>query len=479
MASIWPNVYSTVGEMKKAGINEMARSIGGAHGMWPVAISIICMAVLFVRTFFDKKYETFKRASIMILVIWFAAMVFATTRGVRFVMFLSPPLGISLGWAASDLCSYLKNRNKILGIIAGSMILAASGAVFINNGYAAARSSFPLMDDTWYKVLNLIREKAPKDAILNSWWDFGDWFKAVANHRVIFDGQSQGTPQAYWMAKALLTDDENKAISILRMLNNGGNEAFDIIDREIKNPLRSALLLEGVMVISPERAQSTLLKFLPPLAVDEVMRMLFATPSTACFVVDNSMPFKIGAISYLGNWDFSKVYIAQNFDKQEKAQIIEYLKSFGRDEQELQRFYQEVFLISTKNLDEWLSRRLQFYSGVIDGHEKEGLVYFENGFAYNPKDGSLRSNNGQIPRSLFLQVGDNIIEQVYPNANIGCSLLIYQTQSGYKLIMLDRELGRSMLVRLYFIRGKGLKHFVPFIDAEEGNSYIRVFGIAW
>ena len=479
MTSIWPNVFSTVGEMRKAGLNEIAHSIGGAQGMLLAAVSLICVFTLFIRSLFDKKYDDPKRASIGIILIWIASMAFATTRGVRFVMFLSPPLGIAFGWAAADIYYYLKKKNRIIGIAVAAIIFIASSTVFIKNGNSAAENCFPLMDDTWYKVLNLIKEKAPDDAIINSWWDFGDWFKVVADRRVIFDGQSQGVPQAYWMAKALLTDDENKAVSILRMLNNGGNEAFNIIDRNIKNPLMSALLLEGIMMTPPERAQDSLSKFLTPFDTEMVMKILFGTPSRACFVVDDSMPFKIGAISYLGDWDFSKVYIAQNFGKQEKGQIVQYLKNFGRDEEELQRFYQELFLISTKNLDEWLSRRLQFYSDVINGKEKDDIIYFENGFAYGPKDGILRSNSGQIPQSLFVMEGDNLVERRFDKPNVVFSLLIYKTESGYKIIVLDHELGASMLVRLYYLKGKGLKHFVPFIDAEEGDRYIRVFGIAW
>lgn len=479
MTSIWPNVYSTVGEMRKTGLKEMARSIGGTQGLAVVAVSAVCVLALLMRSLLDKRYPAFKRASITILFIWLAAMVFATTRGVRFVMFLSPPLGIAFGWAAADLFHYIKERHKVLGIIVGSIIMVSSGAVFVNNGTQAASSTFPLMDDTWYKVLKLMKEKTPEDTIVNSWWDFGDWFKVVSGRRVIFDGQSQGTPQAYWMAKALLSDDETKAVNILRMLNNGGNRAFEIIDRNVKNELLSALLLEGVMAMSPERARESLRKFMPPFDADEVINILFLTPPRACFVVDNSMPFKIGAISYLGNWNFPKVYIAQNFGREERAQVIEYLKGFGNKEQDLERFYQEVFLISTKNLDEWLSSRLQFYSGVMDGREKDGVFYFENGFAYNPRERIIQSNNGQIPRSLFLQAGDDMVETVFPNANIACSLLIYQTASGYKAIMLDRQLGKSLFVRLYFMRGKGLKHFLPLIEAEEGNSYIRVFGITW
>lgn len=478
MTSIWPNVFSTVGEMRKTNIKEAAHSLGGAQGMWIIAVSLLSMAALFISCFFGKKHDEVKRASISILAIWLAAMLFATTRGVRFVMFLTPPLGIAFGWAVADLYNFLKDKNKILGVVVAGLILAGSGAAFLDNGYHAAESSFPLMNDAWYKVLNLMKEKTPKDTIVNSWWDFGDWFKVVADRRVIFDGQSQGNPQAYWMAKALLTDDENKALSILRMLNNGGNGAFDIIDKELNNPLMSALLLEGVLGTSPQRAKESLSKLLPPQAVDEVMDILFSTPPRACFVVDNSMPFKVGAISYLGNWDFSKVYIAQNFGKQEKAQIIDYLKGFGRDEQELQRFYQEVFLISTGNLDEWLSHRLQYYSDIVNSKEKDGLIVFENGFAYNPKGGDIQSA-GQIPQSLFVMEGDELVEKRFAHPNVVFSILIFQTDSGYKLVMLDRELGRSILSRLYFFKGKGLKRFMPFIDAEEGNEYIRVFGIAW
>ena len=350
----------------------------------------------------------------------------------------------------------------------------------IKNASGAAKSIFPLMDDTWYKVLNLVKEKTSPETILNSWWDFGDWFKVVAHRRVIFDGQSQGKPQAYWMAKALLTSDENKAAGILRMLNNGGNKAFEIIDKQLNDPLLSVLLLESVLGLPAENAQASLLKFLPKPVAEEAMKVLYYIPSRADFIVDYSMPGKMVAISYLGNWNFSKVYIAQNFDKAEKDKITEYLKNLGGNQPAIQQFYQEVFLISTKRLDDWLSRRLQFYSPLANGREKEGIIFFDNGFIYNPKEKSIQSNAGQIPRSLFALVDDNLVENVYPNANSAFSALVYKAEDDmYKCILLDRELGMSMFTRLYFLRGRGLKHFSPFIDSEEGNNYIRVFNIIW
>ena len=219
------------------------------------------------------------------------------------------------------------------------------------------------------------------------------------------------------------------------------------------------------------------------------MKILFYNPSRACLVIEYSMLPKIGAISYLGNWDFSKVYIAQKFDSEEKDIIIEHLKKLGRGDEPLQKFYQEAFLITTKNLDDWLSKRLQFSSALASGHEKEGTVFFDNGFAYNIEKRIIRSNTGVVPRSLFVLIGDDFTEMVYPNANSPFSALVIKEETEedeegkkqvrYKCILLDRELATSMLARLYFFNGKGLKHFASFIDSEEGNNYIRVFNIIW
>ena len=36
----------------------------------------------------------------------------------------------------------------------------------VRKGYAAAKGIYPLMDDTWYKVLNLVKEKTPRIRLL-------------------------------------------------------------------------------------------------------------------------------------------------------------------------------------------------------------------------------------------------------------------------------------------------------------------------
>lgn len=476
-SSIWPNVYFTVGELGKINFSRAADSLGGK---WLFLLSLFSLLALFGRALFDRRFFGFKREAAIIMFIWLVPMCFAISRGQRFIVFLLIPLGVALGWVINDVYLYIRRKNRMLSLIFTALILALTGNILINNAYKSASTMYPLIDDAWYKTLNLVKEKTPPETVLNSWWDFGDWFKVIARRKVIFDGQSQDTPQAYWMAKALLSNNENESIAILRMLNNAGNRAFETIDEQIKDPLRSELLLEAALTAAPEKAKIMLLEYLPVNKAQEVMRILFSTSGRACFIVDNTMVSKMPMISYLGNWNFAKVYIAQNFHKQEKGQIIGWLKNLGWDEQDLQRFYQEIFLLSGKNLDEWFSQRLQFYSGLAGGWEENGVIYFENGFIYSPKGKSIiRSNTGQVPLSLFIASENNFLEIPIPNANAGFSALIFDTAEGYKCILLDRQLANSLFMRLYFLKGRGLKHFQPFTDAQQDNTCIRIFNIVW
>jgi len=478
IASVWPNVFYTVGELRKANIADISGSLGG---LWIFASTSICMILLLIRSIWYKPYRESKHAAILILNIWFVAMFFASFTGIRFVVFLIVPLGICTGWLIDEIYGFLRRDKNIKLLSLLSITLLIIGPLYFQVSYRAATSIYPLINDTWYRVLNIIKEKTPQNAILNSWWDLGDWFKVIARRRVIFDGQSQVKPQAYWMAKTILTHDENEAVAILRMLNNGGNKAFEIMNKYIEDPLEAVLLLESTMMLKPKDAKDILTKFLPANAIEKVMQLLFATPSTAYFIVEDTMVAKIGAISYLGNWDFSKVYIAQNFDAKEKDKIIGRLVELGKDRQLIQKFYQEVFLITTKNLDDWLSNRLQFYSPLANGIKKDDTVFFENGYIYKPKEKVIYSKDGYIPGSLFIFEDNDVKEIVYEKPNVIYSVLVSEEdeKGNYKCILLDRELGKSLFSRLYFFKGKGLKYFNSSIEVEEGNKFIRIYNITW
>jgi hypothetical protein len=171
--------------------------------------------------------------------------------------------------------------------------------------------------------------------------------------------------------------------------------------------------------------------------------------------------------------------MAQNFNREEKNQIIDYLVRLGRNSEEMQKLHQEAFLISAKDLDSWLSRPLQFYSGFVRGEKKGEAVFFANGFIYNLDRQTISTNARQIPRSLFLVKNDNFVENMYTNGNLPFSALVIERDGYYGLILLDRQLAKSLFVRLYYLGGKTLKHFQGFIDAAEGEEHIRVFRVIW
>jgi dolichyl-diphosphooligosaccharide--protein glycosyltransferase len=480
-AFFWPNVYTTVAELKKANIIQIANSTGGVLSF---VFSLFSMLLLFLRSSRNRRYSSFEYNSIIILVFWTLSMFFACYKGIRFSMFLALPLGICLGWVIKDAYAYFENRKMKWVVIFVLTITLLLSSNFIHNANSVAKNIYPLMNDDWHQALITIRDSTPKESVINSWWDFGDWFKVVSRRRVIFDGQSQNIPQAYWMAKVLASENEEEAIGILRMLNNGGNQAFNIINGHLKDSFKSILLLEKIIPLDPSTAKNNLLKFLPPSLAEEVIKLIFARPPEAYFVVDDSMQVKMSAISYLGNWDFLKAYMAGSTDKKEKERMINLFVELGGDPGQVQKFYQEVQLVSGDDLPSLVSHVLKFRSGLIKGKEKDGTVLFDAGLIYSPKEErfyvySSQEGKYKIPKSLFVFQNDKIKEIVYPDNDLDFSVLMLKTKDGYASILLDRELAKSLFVRLYFLEGVGLKHFQPFTEEKKQDASIRVFKIIW
>lgn len=476
---IWPNIYSTVGELRKADFIGIANSLGG---IFLFICAVVCLVALFLSVPRNPRYTFFQREFAVIMTFWFIGMFLACLKGVRFTMYLTLPLGISLFWVISELYRYFKNKKLVVILI--SILLVVLAIKFIYRADKEAKAISPFMNDSWYRVLTTIKEKTPEDAIINSWWDYGDWFKAVAKRRVIFDGQSQNCPQAYWMAHVLMSGDDKEIIGILRMLNNGGNSAFEIINRYLKDPIKSVMLLKRLLASEVASAKDILSKILPSQAIEEVSKLLFDKPDKAYFIVDSSMPYKINAISYLGSWDFIKVYITQNINKQSKEQIIDYLVNLGMDRQKMQELYQEALLIPNKDLDNWISPKSKFYSGLGNGEERNGIVFFDNGIIYDLKNQTVYVYFGQerrytIPKSLFILNQDKLEEIPYRNNNIDFSVLIFKTHEVYQSILLDQELASSLLVRLFFMGGRGLERFKPFIEENNSAQRIMVFEVNW
>ena len=481
-ASIWPNVFSTVEELRRPELREVINLLGRPAFFFS---ALACLLLLFLRTTRKRKYGEFEYESTVFFTLWAMASFLACLKGVRFTVFLLLPLGISLGRMLNEAYHYFKARNNRLSLLVTAIIFYFLTIQSLNAGYDKIRLAYPLINDKWYKILNSLKKSSPPEAVINSWWDFGDWFKAVANRRVIFDGQGQNTPQGYWMANVLITDDEKTAINTLRMLNNGGNQAFEAINRHFNNPLKSVLLLKKILASESAEAKKILETSLPPSVTGEIIRLIFEPPKNpAYFIVDPTMLGKMNAISYLGNWDFLKVHISQNLKNGTDTPTIDELVKLGENSTAIQKLHQEAALLNQSETDNWISRRIRFNSDLLKIKETGGLALFDNGLVYNPKEQAVyfysrEDNKYKTPKSLFILENNELKEITYPHNQIAPSVLILKEEEAYQAIMLNQNLAKSLFTRLYFLNGAGLAHFKPFLEEKDGDGAIKVFEILW
>jgi dolichyl-phosphooligosaccharide-protein glycotransferase len=478
--SIWPNVFSTVGELARPNFNQIASSVGG---IYTFILALSCMLVLVLR---NKRYRGPKRESIFLFVLSFIIVYVICYKGTRLIVFLLIPMGVFLGWGVREAYNYCMRRRRkkkyLLPVLGIAVVLLVGG--FIGNGQRVASGLYPMIDDSWYVLLNNLRQNTPAGAVLNSWWDFGDWFKAIAGRRVIFDGQSQNTPQGYWMAKVLLSHSEEEAMAILRMLNNGGNRAFEEINNHVHDPVQSLLLLEKIVGMDQSAASSVLGDSLPQEAAARVKELLYGRPPAAYFIVDYTLIGKMYPISYLGNWDVSRVYVIKNINTKTKDQIITRLVELGTPPEAAAAMYRDARLLSPGQYNQWISHRARYISGTIPGKRKGDVVLFNNGLVYNIQDRSMFVFNGydgqyHVPQSLFFLEGDRLTEHVYPDSNLDFSVLLLQDHEGYHVVEMDRELGQSLFTKLYFLKGQGLRSFKLFTDNRDVQNYVGVFEINW
>ncbi len=475
--SVWPNTFFTVSELRKVDIWGICRLVGSE----PLFFSgLASMVLLFLKR---KKYASFKQRVIIIFVAWFALMLFACTKGSRFVIFLLIPLGICFGCLMEDLVYAPPRKNKLFFNLLIVLILLVTLLPLVRSAEKKAKESLPMMDRQWYALLEHLRLNTPQDAVINSWWDYGDWFTAVANRPVIIDGHTQEYPQSYWMAKALLSDSEEEAIAILRMLNNAANQPFETINRYLHDPYKSLFILKKALA-RPQETSKILEQYLPAEAAKEVGAMLLAKPKhKAYFIVDGTMIFKMPAISYLGTWDAAKVYLAKNMKKGRVN--LDGLVSMGIEKEHAKLIYEEAKVIPKKGLSQWASRPLKFYSKEIPGEKFAGSIIFKDFMAYSPESkeikffSRLKSEEGGKIKEFYLFENNQVVKKSGQANGKSPAALIYNNNTDYYVVVLSPPLAQSLFTRLYFLDGKGLKHFLPFYQENNSDGFIKVFEIIW
>ncbi len=436
---VWPNMFMTVGESASIGLKKLIFLTGNYATFAVAAAGFILNGI---RSWRRRDGKGFFRW--LFLAAFSGPLLLLALKTERFSVLFVMPLAFFVMLGIDELKETMGDRKILPGLILCLFFLPLP----LLMAHIVARGVKPIMNDAWFDILNEIRQKTPEDAIINSWWPPGYFLSGIAHRRTTVDGGTQQFHETFWMAKALASENEREAAGILRMLNTRGSGAVDYLESlgfEIPEAVDWVL-----QVVPLSRAEA--LKKLPPEmksgARQHFLDLTHGTgslPPTYLFLY-NDLIEKNLAVTVASQWNFKKALKIQKDGKNHKA------------------YLQQMVSV----LDGILK-----YTPEAGLQKKEGdNLFFSNGLQVN-----LATKESRIsiaakglagpPASLFYMDGEQLIEKKYENPGVDVSALLIEEEGTFKSVIADPRLIRSMLFRLYYLGGKGLSLFRPFLAKKD------------
>ncbi len=414
----------------------------------------------------------------ILLGIFFIGTLYAGTKGVRFIILLIPAFsiafGVSVGMMHRLLTRWISKELHVEKIITGTIFAMLFMLLFFlpQNIYGAAQTTaqqdIPIVNDAWYYSLKAIQQDSKPNGIITSWWDFGHHFKLIADRPVTFDGTTQDQPQAHWVGKLFMTDNEEQAVGILRMLNCGGNNAYDELYNINKNSIESVNILYDIFEKNKDDARSTLVQKykLNMQQTETVLGYTHCSPPESYLIASEDMIGKSGVWSHFGSWNFERADIWQNVRGKSLSEGKEYLKQrFGYTDERAESMYYEVNAISSDSeANSWIAP-WPSYAGNAEGCAVQGdMIQCGNGLQVNmtTNDSFFATAQGKLrPASFVYLTANGTAEKVYTENIIPqqLSAMVMPTGDSYISVLSSPELANSMFTRLFYLRGHGLTHF--------------------
>ncbi len=475
--SLWPNIMTTVAELNVAPISQVIEQLGGKLLFF---LALVGIALTLLRK--DKNGERDIKLPIF-LIIWFIASFYATTKGVRFILQATPVFAIAFGaflgitWHyASEWIHRELKITKIATQIAVFVILSLLLIQPVKAGYDQAYGSVPSMNDGWYNTLTKIKTEGVNNSIITSWWDFGYWFRAIADRPVTFDGGTQVGWGAHWVGKSLLTSDEDETAGILMMLNCGQNGAFDELDKILNDTPKEITLMHQMLLEDKNGATRILEKEgLTPEQINKIINYLHCDAPVDYYITSDDMVGKAGVWGHFGSWNFDKAAMYQETVNLNRNDAISLLtKNWNQSEIEADQTH---YQIQNTPADQFVAPWPSYLSGM-SGCTKENTnklscsVQTQQGTAIilidlSNYNATLKTNDNKViyPVSLVYADKEEVKEKKFDESQIGFSVILIPQDvqaSNYAVILSDPLLAYSTFTKLFFFNGHGMKCFSRF-----------------
>ena len=567
---LWPNVYTTVAELNDASIPMIVSETAfGLNILFSIALlgiiftlvkrkpnfkeyilivgsallymflisnnamamnSYMYFAILIIPVIIGMIMILFEKESVidikiaLLLTMWFVGMIFASIKGVRFILLMTPAFGIALGVALGYIFQYLtrifdeelKFGEKISKVVV-FFLLCLLLITPISVGIASGKSYMPSMTKGWWDSLTKIREESKPDAIINSWWDFGHWFKYVADRGVTLDGAIQNHPNAHWLGEILQTNEENRSIGVLRMLDCGSNNAFDEVNKKYNDTEASENVISELVVLNKNDAQAYLKNLeYTDTEISTILALTHCNPPEDYLITSEDMVGKAGVWAHFGLWNFDKAFIIQNIRGKSPTEGIQMMKDRWNysDEYASKTYYDVQALQTDKEMNDWIAPWPSYATGnmVPCMNSSEMVICVLNiGIGSNAQQNVILERaiiNTTNPRDSIFHVvyqdktsgstvGDNFIgmqevvmadatlkKYAVNNASIALSVLVEVKRDNntttYSALVSDPTLIDSTFTKLFYLDGKYTEHFEKFSDVTDiTGSRIIVWKVKW
>jgi len=541
---IWPNVYTTVAELNPASLGQAIsqmtlgsklwlffslfgivlplmkktrESLYFAFGSagWLLLIIVLQKNLITSHLFFSVLvtlpliawilYSLYKGEELdikysILLAIWIAATLYASSKGVRFILLLVPAFaisaGITVGIIANKSSIWLSRELKINKILTQIVVFLLFFAFMwyptnmVRAATTTALNEIPSMNDDWFAALDKINLEAEPDAIINSWWDFGHWFAAIGNRSVTLDGGRQNSPQAHWLGKLMLTWDEAESIGILRYLDCGANTGFMRLSEHMEDDLTTINTLYEIIPVDKDAATSILQsKGLEDSEISEVLQYTHCDPPENYFITSEDMVGKSGVWAHFGSWNFTRAVMYNKVNNQPESVGTTILKNeFGYSDLDAANLYREI---QNANADQWIAP-WPGYAGngacSVNGDE----IACNNGLVFNmgTEEATLQTDQGTLKPKAIAYVKDGEFNTkvynedifVLPQTGRPIGFALVPSGASYRAILMDYTLTGSIFTRLFYYENldKGLKHFKQFHKVTDVTGQkIIVWKVDW
>ena len=488
---IWPNVYTTVAEQNVIPLSDLINNIGGK-----VLFALSIMGIVLTLTKKDKHgHIDIKYA--LLLAFWFASTLYASTKGLRFILVIVPAFSIGFGVFVGLMSQYIANfmekelsLAKKWGIVILAVLFVLTLIPSYRNAYAITTSSVPDISDAWVRSLVMIKDNATEPAVINSWWDFGHWFKYWADIPVTFDGTSQQTPKAHWVGKVLLTEDEDEAIAILRLLDCGGDYIpLNTLDARFKDTMKSVELMKREIMLDKGGAVKLLVsEGFDKKTAEEIVSVTHCEPPENFLITSGDMVQKSGVWAHFGSWNFTKADMmlrVKPLNAVEGKQLLS--ERYGIPPTQQDKYYYDI---ETQDANNWIADWPSIASTPSSCTNSSGLIVCSDGLRFNlttqelygqtPTGKQYPSRYSFVDSKGKFRIKESNSSLITSGNGQPLGAAIVKIGESYSTIMMSPELVGSMFTRLFYFQGAGLKHFDHFYsDRDVRGTEIYTWKVDW